>query len=275
MLLSRHVVEGYLLPMTFSTGKAAVGQRPSAVDFDLGGRVAVITGAARGIGHATAEAFAAHGATVIPVDRDWGDAALAIEGVTAEPISLDVSDSGAVDQAMAAVTAEHGGIDVLVNSAGIDARVPITEMTDEQWDRMLAVNLTGVFNLTRAVVPGMIERGFGRLINFGSNLGLLGSAGFGHYCASKGGVHSFTKAIARELAPDGITANVIAPGPVETPMLASLPRESVQAKLDEVPLNRAADPRAEIAPTAVMLASAAGAYYTGAILNVSGGDVMA
>ncbi len=244
--------------------------------FDLTGKVAIVTGAARGIGYAIAAELGEAGAKVWLVDRDEEAVTKAAGSIPqANPLAFDITETEAVDRAVRRVREEHGRIDVLVNNAGIDSQAPVTELTDADWDRMIAVNLTATFAFTRAVTPAMTEQGSGRIINIGSNLASLGSAGFSHYCASKGGVLSFTKAIARELAPHGITANVIAPGPVQTELLDSLPREAVQAKLDEVPLGRPADPRAEIAPTALLLASEAGAYYTGSTLNVSGGDVMA
>jgi 3-oxoacyl-[acyl-carrier protein] reductase len=244
--------------------------------FDLSGKVAIVTGAARGIGFAIASVLGEAGAKVRLIDIDEPAVTAAAASIPgAKPIAFDITDTAAVNQAVQGVRDELGRIDILVNNAGIDSQAPVTELTDADWDRMIAVNLTATFAFTRAVTPTMTEQGTGRIINIGSNLAALGSAGFSHYCASKGGVLSFTKAIARELAPYGVTANVIAPGPVQTEMLDSLPREAVNAKLEEVPLARPADPRAEIAPTALLLASAAGAYYTGSTLNVSGGDVMA
>lgn len=240
----------------------------------LEGRVALVTGAATGIGRGIAEAYAAEGATVVLADivADRVEA-VAAEIPGAEAIGLDVGDSAAVEAAVAAVVARHGRLDVLVNNAGIDDTGAVTDITDEQWDRMVRVNLSGVFYCTRAAARVMKEQRSGRIISIGSNLGIIGSIGMPHYCAVKAGVHGFMRAIARELAPFGITANTIAPGPIQTELLASLPQEILDRKLADIPLGRFGTV-AEIAPTAVLLASDGGAYYTGAVMNATGGDVM-
>jgi 3-oxoacyl-[acyl-carrier protein] reductase len=162
---------------------------------------------------------------------------------------------------------------VLVNNAGIGTSCPVLEMSVETWQRMLDNNLSSVFYCTRAALPHLIERRYGRIINVASQLALKGGVEMAHYCAAKAGVLGLTKALARELAPYGITVNAIAPGPVETDMLAALSDEWRAAKLAEMPIGRFGRPD-EIAPTAVLLASEDGAYYTGSTLNASGGDVM-
>lgn len=235
-----------------------------------------MTGAARGIGRAIAEAFAAEGASVALVDRLGREAesvTAALRPKTAMAVEADVSDPGAVASAVERIQSEWGPIDVLVNNAGIAPFQPIVEMDLEDWRRVIDVDLTSVFLCTRAVLPGMLESQSGCIINLGSQLGLIGASEMTHYCAAKSGIHGFTKALAREVAHAGIRVNAIAPGPVETPSLSAAPREPLEKLRAEIPLARFASPK-EIAPTAVLLASDEGSYYTGSILNVSGGHAM-
>lgn len=241
----------------------------------LDGRVAVVTGGASGIGYAIARHFAAEGAVVVVADIDADRAAAAASTLPgAHGVGFDVASSTQVDAAFADVVEKLGGIDILVNSAGIDNTGALVDITDEQWARMIDVNLSGVFYCTRAAARVMLPQGRGgRIISIGSNLGMIGSIGMPHYCAVKAGVHGFMRAVARELAAHGITANSIAPGPIATEMLASLPQDLVERKLADIPLGRFGSVD-EIAPTAVLLASDGGAYYTGAIMNATGGDVM-
>ena len=244
----------------------------------LDGRVAIVTGSGRGIGHGIARAFALEGAAVAVCDRD-GPAALAVAddllraGGRAVPIAVDVTDPEQVSAMVATVLAELGGLHVLVNNAGIDTVSTIVEMSLETWKTMIDTDLTSVFLCSKASVPTMIEQRFGRVINIGSQLALKGTAARAHYCAAKAGVHGFTRALAHELAPFGVTVNVIAPGPIETDLLRGLPADWVAGKKREIPLGRFGTVE-EVAPTAVLLASDGGAYYTGSTLNVSGGDVM-
>lgn len=247
---------------------------PMSRPLALAGRVCLVTGAATGIGRGIAEAYAAEGATVILADIDDARAAeVASTLPDAIVLGLDVGDSAAVEAAIAYIAATYGRLDVLVNNAGIDDTGAITDIDDAQWDRMVRVNLSGVFYCTRAAARVMKAQGSGRIISIGSNLGIIGSVGMPHYCAVKAGVHGFMRAIARELAPYGITANTIAPGPIRTELLDSLPADILERKLADIPLGRFGTV-AEIAPTAVLLASDGGAYYTGAVMNATGGDVM-
>jgi 3-oxoacyl-[acyl-carrier protein] reductase len=244
----------------------------------LDGRVAIVTGGAKGIGRAIAGAFAAEGAAVTVADRNTAGAHAAAEeieagGGRALAISTDVTDPKLVQQMVETTLAELGGLHILVNNAGIDTVSLLVDMPLKQWQEMLDVNLTSLFLCTKAALPPMIEQRFGRIINIGSQLGLKGADRMVHYCAAKAGVHAFGRALAYEVAPYNITVNAIAPGPIETDLLMSIPQDWLEKKKAEIPLRRFGRVE-EIAPTAVLLASDGGGYYTGSTLNVSGGDVM-
>ena len=244
----------------------------------LDGRVAIVTGAASGIGRGIAEAFAEEGAVVAAADRNERGVSEVADGITARggratAVAVDVTDEELVAAMVERVLTELGGIDVLVNNAGIDTISTLVEMPLAMWQQMMDVNLTSLFLCTRAVLPTMIAQQSGRIINIGSQLGLEGTDRMAHYCAAKAGVHGFTKALAHELAPHNINVNAIAPGPIETPLLDSVPQDWLEKKKASIPLRRFGRV-SEITPTAVLLASDGGSYYTGATLNVSGGDVM-
>jgi 3-oxoacyl-[acyl-carrier protein] reductase len=244
----------------------------------LDGRIAIVTGAASGIGRGIAEAFAEEGAAVTIADKNEAGAkdvagGIAERGGAATAIAVEVTDEEAVGRMVERTLAELGRIDILVNNAGIDTVSTVVEMPLAMWQQMLDVNLTSLFLCTRAVLPAMIEQRSGRIINMGSQLGLEGTDRMVHYCAAKAGVHGFTKALAYELAPYNINVNAIAPGPIQTPLLDSIPEDWLEKKRASIPLGRFGSV-AEITPTAVLLASDGGSYYTGATLNVSGGDVM-
>jgi 3-oxoacyl-[acyl-carrier protein] reductase len=244
----------------------------------LDGRVAIVTGAASGIGRGIADAFAEEGAAVAVADkneqggREVADAIVA-RGGRAVAVQVDVTDEALIAAMVEGVLAELGGIDVLVNNAGIDTVSTLVEMPVAMWQQMMDVNLTSLFLCTKAVLPTMIAQRSGRIINLGSQLGLEGTDRMVHYCAAKAGVHGFTKALAYELAPHNINVNAIAPGPIETPLLDTIPQDWLDKKKASIPLGRFGRV-SEVTPTAVLLASDGGSYYTGATLNVSGGDVM-
>jgi 3-oxoacyl-[acyl-carrier protein] reductase len=246
----------------------------------LAGKVAVITGAASGIGQAIASLFATEGATVALLDLSLEHLATSVllceqAGANASAHSVDVTDSDAVRQVMNAVIATHGGIDILVNSAGILDETPLLEMSEKTFDRTIAVDLKGIFTACRWAAPHMVAAGTGgRIINIASQLGLKGGVGLTHYAAAKAGVIGFTKSLALELAPYGVLANVIAPGPVFTPLIDGLSDQWKTAKQAELPIGRFGYAN-EVAPTALLLASDPGGnLYTGQTLGPNSGDVM-
>jgi 3-oxoacyl-[acyl-carrier protein] reductase len=247
----------------------------SAVGPVLVNRVALVVGGAGGIGAAIAEAFCVEGATVVVADRSAKAAQEAAQAVgAAGSVALDVTAQASVDAAVQEVLAAHGRIDILVNSAGILTEAPLIEMSLEQWQQTIDIDLTGIFLACRAVVPHMVARGQGRVINIASQLGIKGGRGLTHYSAAKAGVLGLTKALALEVAEHGVLVNSIAPGPVNTTLLAGITEEWKAAKQQELPLGRFGVPK-EIAPTAVLLASDPGGnLYVGQTLGPNSGDVM-
>lgn len=246
----------------------------------LSGRTALVTGAASGIGAAIAVAYAEAGARLAIADRTPGpgldEVFAACEALGAEVVQVhaDVSDEAQVERMFAEARARLGLVDVLVANAGILTESPVVDMPTAMWDEMIAVNLRSVFLCNRAAVPPMVQAGFGRIINTASQVGQRGGAGLAHYAAAKAGVIGFTKSLARELGGTGVTANCIAPGPVNTPLGGELSEEWTSSLMAGLPLKRQGEP-AEVAPTAVLLASDPGGnLYTGATLGPNSGDVM-
>ncbi|MEV0390106.1 SDR family NAD(P)-dependent oxidoreductase [Nonomuraea sp. NPDC050643] len=236
----------------------------------LENRTALITGGTGGIGRAIAEAYLREGARVVVADLDIS---ATVPGAAGH-VALDVSDPASVQSAVATATGLLGRIDILVNSAGILTEAPLAEMDPAMWSETIAVDLTGVFLSCRYVVPGMIERRWGRVVNIASQLGIKGGRSLCHYAAAKAGVIGFTKSLALEVAEHNVLVNAIAPGPVESPMVAGITEDWKSAKRAELPLGRFGRPE-EVAPTAVLLAADPGGnLYVGQTLGPNSGDVM-
>jgi NAD(P)-dependent dehydrogenase (short-subunit alcohol dehydrogenase family) len=243
---------------------------------DFTGKVALITGAASGMGAATAREFSAAGGQVVLVDRN-GELAgrVAAEIGAGPPVIGDVSDSAFCNRAVETALERYGCLDVLVNAAGIIVRADALNTSDEQWQRVLNVNVSGVFFMSRAAISPMKKQGKGAIVNFGSIWGDVGATGVVAYCASKGAVHQITRAMALDYVKDGIRINAVCPGEVNTPMLASERAEPVTPELmqrlaEAVPMGRLAEP-VEIARVVLFLASDAASYMTGAMVNVDAG----
>ncbi len=247
----------------------------------LEGRVALVTGAGRGIGASIAAILSREGARVA-VNDVQAELARSIaeelrrKGGTAIPIQADVSDSSQVTSMVEEVVQKYGGIDILVNNAGVSPRfLSIEELTEEEWDRVINVNLKSVFLCSKAVMGFMKRNGYGRIINIASVSAKLGRSVLedktkANYCASKAGIIALTKSLARELAPWQITANALAPGPIESNMSQAFPVEHVRK---EVPLGRFGKPE-DVAHAVLFLASEDSSYITGATLDVNGGMLM-
>lgn len=241
----------------------------------LQGKVSIITGAASGIGKATAEKFAREGATVVVCDVNIAAvqalaSALQAAGGEAMACKVDVTNRAEVAAMVAAVNARFGRIDVLVNNAGIVKDAQLVKMTDEQFDSVIDINLRGVYNCTRAVVDTMVAQGSGVILNASSVVGLYGNFGQTNYAASKFGVIGFVKTWSRELGKKGIRANAVCPGFVATPILDAMPEKVIQAMEERVPLRRLAQPE-EIANVYAFLASDDASYINGAAIEVTGG----
>jgi 2-hydroxycyclohexanecarboxyl-CoA dehydrogenase len=233
-------------------------------------RRAFVSGGAQGIGAAIVRSFAAAGCHVVIGDLDIATATELAGEVGAVAVGLDVSDPGLVQQMMS----QHGPFDIVVNNAGVDQHAFFTDTTPEDWAKLLGVNLVSVLACTHAALPGMQSAGFGRIINVASEAARLGSKGGAVYAAAKGGVVAFTKSVARENARYGITANVIAPGPIRTPMLEQAVAKGgdriLEAMTNSTLLRRVGEPE-EVAAAALFLASDQASYITGETIGVSGG----
>ena len=245
----------------------------------LEGRRALITGGHRGIGRGIAEAFAAEGADVAIADLCADEEARPVlEAIRAAGrrglfVRTDVAEEAQVRAMVDAVLADFGRIDILVNNAGVFTQSLLEDLPVTDWDRVMNVNLRGQFLCARFVLPQMLERGSGRIINLASQLGQIGGTEVVHYCASKAGVIGFTKALAREVAARGVLVNAIAPGPILTDMMEGETEEWKQAKLRDLPIGRFGEVH-EVVPTAVFLASDDATYFVGQTVGPNGGDVM-
>jgi 2-hydroxycyclohexanecarboxyl-CoA dehydrogenase len=243
-------------------------------------RVAVVTGGAKGIGAAIAARLTEDGFAVAIFDLDAeGAEAASNELPTASAHACDVSDYRSVSDAVKGALDRWGRIDVLVNNAGWDRVQPFLDNEPELWDRLIGVNLKGPINLCHVVLPHMVERGSGRVVNVASDAGRVGSSGETVYSACKGGVIALTKAVAREMARHGVTANCVCPGPTDTPLLAEIRSEETGDKIIDAitratPLRRLAQPD-DVAGAVAFFASDDAAFITGQVISVSGGLTMA
>tara|TARA_B100000524_G_scaffold337933_1_gene228966 strand:- start:371 stop:1117 length:747 start_codon:yes stop_codon:yes gene_type:complete len=246
----------------------------------LEGKVAIVTGASRGIGKAIAQQFIAQGAKVAFTYRSSAEAAAALEqelsagGGTVKGFQSDAASMTDAERLAGEVVEAFGTIDIVINNAGITDDTLLMRMTEEQWDRVISVNLKSCFNLTKAVMRTMLKARSGSIVNISSVVGVQGNAGQANYAASKAGILGFTKSVALELGSRNIRCNAIAPGFIETEMTAKLDADTVQGWRDAIPLKRGGTPE-DVANLCVFLASDMSAYITGQTLNVDGGMITA
>ena len=242
----------------------------------LDGKIALVTGASRGIGKAIATQLAQQGATVIGTATSE-NGAQAISDYLSEfggkGFALNVTDKESVDTTIKAINEAHGGIDILVNNAGITRDNLLMRMKDDEWQDIIDTNLTSIFTLSKAVLRGMMKKRCGRIVNIGSVVGSAGNAGQANYAAAKAGVIGFSKSMAREVASRGITINVVAPGFIDTDMTKALTDDQKEAIFKDIPANRLGAPD-EIAATVAFLVSDGAAYITGETIHVNGGMYM-
>jgi 3-oxoacyl-[acyl-carrier protein] reductase len=241
------------------------------------GKNALVTGASRGIGRAIALKLAEHGATVAINFSSSKDAAEQTANEInasghgkATMLQFDVADHEAVRKSVSDFIKEHGAIHILVNNAGITRDTMLARMKEQDWDKVININLKGVFNCVSAVTRSMMKERWGRIINIGSVVGDMGNPGQANYAAAKAGIEGFTKTVAREVASRNITANVVAPGFIETDMTAALPDKIKENLMQQIPAGRMGTPE-DVAEAVVFLASDAASYITGHVLHINGG----
>ena len=245
--------------------------------FDLAGKTAIVTGASRGIGRSIAQTLASRGAMVVAAARGDNAAGTVAEignaGGKAEIATVDVTDTASVDAMVAAALERHGRIDILVNNAGIARDQLMLRMKRDDWDQVVATNLTSAFTCAQAVLRPMIKQRYGRIISISSVVGQMGNAGQANYAASKAGLIGFSKALAREVASRNITVNVVTPGLIESDMTKAITDKAQADWASAIPLGRLGAP-ADVAAAVCFLASDEAAYITGQVLAVNGGMYM-
>lgn len=245
--------------------------------FDLTGKIAIVTGASRGIGRGIAATLAARGALVVAAAREQNAAATVGEivaaGGRAEVASVDVTDAASVAALVAGVVERHGRLDVLVNNAGVARDQLVLRMKRDDWDAVIAANLTGAFVAAQAAVKTMVRQRSGRIINISSVVGQMGNAGQVNYAASKAGLIGMTKALAREVASRGVTVNAVTPGLIETDMTRAITDKAQDDWSGQIPLGRIGT-AADVAAAVCFLASDEASYITGHVLAVNGGMYM-
>ena len=243
--------------------------------FDLSGKIALVTGATGGIGGAVAKTLHSFGAEIIATGRkEEALAKLADElGSRVHVLVGDLGNKDAADKLVADAEAVAGKIDILVNNAGLTRDGLFIRMKDEDWQKVLDVNLTAAFLLSRAAVRGMMKRRMGRIINISSIVGAIGNAGQANYAASKAGLIAMSKCLAQEIAARNVTVNCVAPGFIETPMTDAIPEEARNALIAKIPMDRLGTPE-DVANAVAFLASDEAAYITGQVIHVNGGMAM-
>ncbi|MBP1150717.1 MULTISPECIES: acetoacetyl-CoA reductase [Methylocaldum] len=247
----------------------------------MNGRVAVVTGGTGTIGTEICRHLAAMPSRVVALCRpraldcitDAWEAARKSEGYEMHAMECDVTDFGHTTAVFEDIARKYGGVDVLVNAAGVTSDATLRRMTPEQWHTVLRTNLDGVFNTTRCIIEGMQDRGFGRIINISSVNGQKGQFGQANYAASKAGIHGFTMSVAREVAKKGVTVNTVSPGYIESPMIMSVPEEHRAKILAEIPVGRFGRP-SEVARLISFLAGDEAGFITGADFSINGGQHM-
>ena len=242
-------------------------------------KTAVVTGAGSGIGRATAQALAREGAHVIVADIDGASgeasaAALRAQGHRVTFMRVDMTDAVSIEAFAVAVQSQCGPIDVLVNAAGWGRNAPFVEGTPDFWNKLVALNFVGPMTLAKALLPAMIERASGKIVNIASDAGRVGSLGETVYSGAKGGLIAFTKSLARETARYRINVNCVCPGPTDTPLMAAVPDKVKDALIKAIPFRRLGKAE-EVADAVLFFASDRAAYITGQVLSVSGGLTMA